>query len=78
PTWGSLRVKGHTDSTGPESYNQGLSERRAQAVADYLVSQGVSNSVISTEGYGESQPIATNDTAEGRKANRRVEFEVMK
>lgn len=78
PTWSSLKVKGHTDSTGPESYNQGLSERRAQAVADYLVSQGVSSSVISTEGYGESQPIATNDTAEGRKANRRVEFEVIK
>ena len=53
PTWSSLKVKGHTDSTGPESYNQGLSERRAQAVADYLVSQGVSF-VISTE-VGESQ-----------------------
>lgn len=78
PTWGSLNIKGHTDSTGPESYNQGLSERRAQAVADYLISQGVSSSAISTEGFGESQPIATNDTAEGRKANRRVEFEVAK
>ncbi len=78
PTWSTMKVKGHTDSTGPESYNQGLSERRAQAVADYLVSQGVSSSVVSTEGYGESQPIATNDTAEGRQANRRVEFEVVK
>ena len=78
PTWASLKVKGHTDSTGPESYNQGLSERRAQAVADYLISQGVSNSAVSTQGFGESQPIATNNTADGRKANRRVEFEVVK
>lgn len=78
PTWSTLKVKGHTDSTGPESYNKILSERRAQAVKDYLVSQGVSASVVSTEGYGEGQPIATNDTAEGRKANRRVEFEVVK
>lgn len=78
PTWSTFKVKGHTDSTGPESYNQGLSERRAQSVVDYLVSQGVSSAVVSTEGYGESQPIATNDTAEGRQANRRVEFEVVK
>ncbi|MHB9057004.1 MAG: OmpA family protein [Paludibacteraceae bacterium] len=78
PTWGTLKVKGHTDSTGPESYNQVLSERRAQSVKDYLVKQGVSESVVSTEGYGETQPIATNDTAEGRQANRRVEFEVIK
>lgn len=78
PTWGSLKVKGHTDSTGPEAYNQGLSERRAQAVKDYLVSQGVTESAVSTEGYGETQPIAKNDTAEGRQANRRVEFEVIK
>ena len=78
PTWASLKVKGHTDSTGPESYNQGLSERRAQAVADYLISQGVSSSAVSTQGFGESQPIATNNTADGRKANRRVEFEVVK
>jgi OOP family OmpA-OmpF porin len=78
PTWGALVVKGHTDSTGPEAYNQGLSERRAAAVKDYLVSQGVSSSGITTEGYGESQPIATNDTREGRQANRRVEFEISK
>ena len=78
PTWASLKVKGHTDSTGPESYNQGLSERRAQAVADYLIAQGVSSSAVSTQGFGESQPIATNNTADGRKANRRVEFEVVK
>jgi OOP family OmpA-OmpF porin len=78
PTWGSLKVKGHTDSTGPKAYNQKLSERRAQAVKDYLVSQGVSASVITTEGYGETQPIASNDTAAGRAQNRRVEFEVAK
>lgn len=78
PTWGALVVKGHTDSTGPEAYNQGLSERRAAAVKDYLVSQGISSSIMTTEGYGESQPIATNDTREGRQANRRVEFEISK
>ncbi len=78
PTWGTLKIKGHTDSTGPEAYNQTLSERRAQSVKDYLVSQGVAESAVSTEGYGESQPIATNNTAEGRKVNRRVEFEVIK
>lgn len=77
-TWGTLKVKGHTDSTGPEAYNQTLSERRAQSVKDYLVSQGLSDSVVTVEGYGESQPIATNNTAEGRKANRRVEFEIVK
>lgn len=78
PTWGTLKIKGHTDSTGPEAYNQTLSEARAQSVKDYLVSQGVSSSAVSTEGYGETQPIATNNTAEGRQANRRVEFEVVK
>lgn len=77
-TWGTLKIKGHTDSTGPEAYNQTLSEARAASVRDYLVSQGVSESVVSTEGYGESQPIATNDTSEGRQANRRVEFEIVK
>lgn len=77
-TWGTLKIKGHTDSTGPEAYNQSLSERRAQSVKDYLVTQGVTSSMVSTEGYGENQPIATNNTAEGRQANRRVEFEVIK
>lgn len=76
PTWSKLTVKGHTDSVGPEAYNQRLSDKRANAVKDYLAKKGVKN--ISAKGYGESQPIATNDTAEGRQANRRVEFEIAK
>lgn len=77
-TWGTLLINGHTDSVGPESYNQGLSERRAAAVKAYLADKGISASVMSTAGYGESRPIDTNDTAEGRQHNRRVEFEISK
>lgn len=77
-TWATIKVKGHTDSTGPEAYNQKLSESRANSVKEYLVGQGVSASVISTEGYGESQPIADNSTRDGRQKNRRVEFQVVK
>jgi OOP family OmpA-OmpF porin len=69
-----LEIVGHTDSTGPEDYNQGLSERRAQAAADYLVSKGVSPSRIVVRGVGESQPLADNATREGRAMNRRVEL----
>ena len=72
----SVVAEGHTDAVGSETYNQGLSERRAQAVRDYLVDGGVAPSRIETVGYGESQPVATNDTAEGRAQNRRVELEV--
>lgn len=68
-----LQVEGHTDSIGADAYNQGLSERRARAVRDYLVSRGVSGSRITAAGFGESRPIASNDTAEGRFLNRRVE-----
>ena len=63
-------VVGHTDSMGPEAYNQGLSERRAAAVKDYLESRGVNN--ISSFGAGESQPVAPNDTRANRALNRRV------
>jgi OOP family OmpA-OmpF porin len=69
----SLVVIGHTDSTGPEAYNQGLSERRAEAAANYLMEQGVSGSNITISGMGESQPVADNSTREGRAMNRRVE-----
>ena len=65
-------IAGHTDSVGPEAYNQQLSERRAQAVKDYLVANGVPAQEFSVVGYGESMPIASNDTDEGRAANRRV------
>lgn len=69
-----LEVIGHTDSTGPDAYNQGLSERRAQAAADYLVGKGVNAANITTKGMGESSPIADNATREGRAMNRRVEI----
>jgi OOP family OmpA-OmpF porin len=66
---------GHTDSVGSEQYNQRLSERRAAAVKEYLVSKGIPASKITTIGKGESQPVATNKTAEGRQKNRRVDIE---
>ncbi len=70
------RVSGHTDSVGSEGYNQGLSERRAQAAYDYLIEQGVNASQLEGPvGYGESQPAADNSTAEGRAQNRRADVE---
>jgi OOP family OmpA-OmpF porin len=66
---------GHTDSVGSDAYNQSLSERRAAAVKEYLVSKGIPASKITTIGKGESQPVATNKTAEGRQKNRRVDIE---
>jgi len=68
----SVTVIGHTDSTGPEAYNLKLSERRAQAAADYLESLGIDS--ITVKGMGESQPIADNSTREGRAQNRRIEI----
>ncbi len=68
-----VELEGHTDSTGPESYNQKLSQRRAEAVRDVLVNQhGIAASRIKPMGYGESQPVATNDTKAGRAENRRT------
>lgn len=67
-----VEVVGHTDSVGPAAYNQGLSERRAQAVADALMAKGVPAATITVRGVGESEPMAANDTAEGRAENRRV------
>jgi outer membrane protein OmpA-like peptidoglycan-associated protein len=72
-----IDVYGHTDSTGSDGYNQTLSERRATAVADYLSSRGVQTARIGTRGYGETQPIASNDTDQGRAANRRVEVKIV-
>jgi OOP family OmpA-OmpF porin len=66
---------GHTDSVGTDAYNQKLSERRAAAVKDYLVSKGIPSAKVTTIGKGESQPVATNKTAEGRQKNRRVDIE---
>ncbi len=69
-------VEGHTDSTGSDQYNQRLSEQRASNVADYLIDQGVGAGAITVYGYGESRPKTTNDTAEGRQQNRRVEIHI--
>ena len=69
-----IEVAGHTDSTGAAEYNQGLSERRAQTVATYLAGKGLMEQRIITIGVGETRPVATNDTAEGRQLNRRVEL----
>jgi len=72
----SVVIEGHTDSIGTEAYNQKLSERRADSVKKYLVGKGIASSRLETVGYGELRPIASNDTAEGRAMNRRVEFKV--
>ncbi|WP_137818804.1 OmpA family protein [Pseudomonas sp. 2FG] len=71
-----VKVAGHTDSVGSTAYNQGLSERRAQSVVDFLVSQGVPANKLTTVGYGESQAVADNATDAGRAQNRRVELHV--
>ena len=69
-----LEVAGHTDNTGADQYNQALSERRASSVAEYLENQGVLAQRIMTVGAGETHPVASNDTVDGRQANRRVEL----
>ncbi|MGB3738675.1 MAG: OmpA family protein [Pontixanthobacter sp.] len=72
-----IDVYGHTDSTGADSYNQALSERRAQAVASYLSRRGVSAARIRSQGFGETSPVADNTTAQGRALNRRVEIKII-
>jgi OOP family OmpA-OmpF porin len=69
-----VEVQGHTDNKGSAQYNQWLSEKRAQRVTDYLVSKGIDPSRLEAKGYGLTQPVASNDTAEGRAQNRRVEL----
>lgn len=69
-----VEVAGHTDNTGSAQYNQSLSERRANAVAEYLESQGLATNRVVTVGAGETRPVADNSTPEGRQANRRVEL----
>ncbi|RJP19588.1 MAG: OmpA family protein [Candidatus Abyssobacteria bacterium SURF_5] len=69
-------VEGHTDSEGEEGYNQWLSERRSRLVADFLVSHGLDPYSIQVVGYGESRPLTRNNTAEGRRQNRRVELHI--
>jgi len=72
----NVLVEGHTDSTGPDEYNMGLSQRRAQSVADHLTSVQVSPDRFTIMAYGEAQPIADNSTAAGRQQNRRVEIAI--
>ena len=73
-----LLILGHTDQLGSAAYNQGLSERRANSAATYIISEGVNGSRIGTRGLGETEPVATNDTAAGRQLNRRVEVVIAK
>jgi outer membrane protein OmpA-like peptidoglycan-associated protein len=73
-----LEIKGHTDNVGENEYNQKLSEMRAKAVKDYLISKGLLATRITAQGFGETMPIASNDTKDGREKNRRVEFIVIK
>ncbi|MBN2299155.1 MAG: OmpA family protein [Deltaproteobacteria bacterium] len=70
----NIEIQGHTDSTGPVNVNNALSESRARAVLDYLVSKGIAPERLTSKGYGSSMPVADNDTREGRTLNRRVEF----
>lgn len=73
-----IEIAGHTDSKGADDYNLNLSQGRAQAVVDYITSQGIDGFRLIAKGYGESVPVETNDTEEGRAVNRRVEFTVLK
>ncbi|MBS0482951.1 MAG: OmpA family protein [Proteobacteria bacterium] len=70
-------VYGHTDSTGSDSFNQTLSESRARTVMNYLISKGVPAARLRSQGFGETMPIASNDTADGRAKNRRVEIKIV-
>jgi outer membrane protein OmpA-like peptidoglycan-associated protein len=70
----NIEIQGHTDNTGTDAYNQGLSERRAGAVSSYLRSNGISSARVTTKGYGETAPKYSNDTESGQSQNRRVEF----
>jgi outer membrane protein OmpA-like peptidoglycan-associated protein len=73
----NIIIEGHTDATGTEEYNQHLSERRAQAVATHLATQTVDSRRFSVTGWGETQPVASNETADGRQQNRRVDLAII-
>lgn len=75
----AIEVQGHTDNVNTDAYNLKLSEERANAVKNYLVTKhGIESERLITKGYGESKPVASNDTEEGRAKNRRVEFLILK
>jgi outer membrane protein OmpA-like peptidoglycan-associated protein len=73
----NIRIAGHTDSVGSDSYNQTLSEQRANSVGQLMISYGIMPGRVQTSGYGKRYPLASNDTADGRQANRRVELELV-
>ncbi len=73
----AIEIGGHTDSDGSDQTNQALSERRAQAVADYLTPHGIPGDRFTTRGYGETNPIVPNDSAAHKARNRRIEFRVI-
>jgi len=77
PEIAKVRIEGHTDSTGAAAFNERLSQERAEAVRDHLVKHGVEPERLEAKGFGMSQPIADNDTDEGREKNRRVEFKII-
>jgi outer membrane protein OmpA-like peptidoglycan-associated protein len=72
-----LEISGHTDVVGPDGYNIGLSKRRAQRVIDYLTAKGINPSRLQLNFFGKQQPVANNETDEGRHQNRRVEFQIL-
>jgi OmpA-OmpF porin, OOP family len=72
----NIEIAGHTDADGEDGFNQTLSEKRAQAVEDYLVKAGLPADRFTAIGYGSTQPLATNDTDEGKAQNRRIDFMV--
>jgi len=73
-----IEMSAHTDSRGTDDYNFKLSDNRARSVMEYIISKGISKDRITSHGYGETKPVATNDTDEGRQLNRRVEFKILK
>ena len=73
-----IEMSAHTDSRGSDEYNFKLSDNRARSVMEYIISKGIAPNRITSQGYGETKPVATNDTDEGRQLNRRVEFKILK
>ena len=73
-----IEMSAHTDSRGSDDYNYKLSDNRARSVMEYILLKGIATSRITSQGYGETKPVATNDTDDGRQLNRRVEFKIVK
>jgi OOP family OmpA-OmpF porin len=73
-----IEMSAHTDSRGSDEYNFKLSDNRARSVMEYIISKGIASTRITSHGYGETKPVATNDTDDGRQLNRRVEFTILK